>query len=389
MIIRSKNKRSLVEDVTILCTVPHRVTLSLHSELGSSSRYQLTVVRMMRLLDLPRELRDRIYHIILTTELPETKTPLQLREPGYSPFATCVRPRGSAAGPGIFGPVFAVAGEPADAPLDFARPRTATSALLSCNRQVRNELREAIQRLNRQQQLRCKLDITINRQGFFPSWLLLPAPVSHIDTLEVRCRIMLGISNEEILNDDPNDMNGTSPFELGDWMVDFLENLTYLLYDVLSYGTNTRAIPDRSLICSIGTLKLNFTLQENNPALDGCQSPHSTTLANATLGARLDTEHVEQPSISGLLHHRGGILNSATMKKYIHHWLFYSEDRMNRKGFRNRSMVEQIQKIEVYIEGQLEDEWDISRKVVQALLSVDCDLLDKDPVFPSLSAEKL
>ena len=157
-------------------------------------------------------------------------------------------------------------GQPRSAAFDFSGCRTASTALLCCNAIVRKEVLEATQRQKRKKKLRYKLDLVTNlvvtRAEFYPTWTLLPAPISHIDVLEVDCRI------QDNHRDRPWDVvaaKAKSKKQYGRselWGVALLQGIMTLIHDLLVFGLEKGQHQDPFRL-SIGTLKLNFTWNAN------------------------------------------------------------------------------------------------------------------------------
>lgn len=123
------------------------------------------------LLTLPREIRDDIYLAVL--QLPS--------EPPPSP---------EDAGPRIagFGSELPE-GKNVFYPTDVY-PKYACQNLQACNHQMNTEVREVLVRHDRLERgWDCKLDLMIHYCDIWPTWTLLPGPITHIRNLEVEMRI--------------------------------------------------------------------------------------------------------------------------------------------------------------------------------------------------------
>ncbi|KAL8703370.1 MAG: hypothetical protein Q9201_003455 [Fulgogasparrea decipioides] len=139
------------------------------------------------LLQLPRELRDRIYDAVLDLETP-------VPDSTYS--TTKRRTIASRKGRTIY--------------LPLELPAISSGNLLRCNRQVFGELSQTISSRNstRSRGLTCKLDLMIqgrdpgqdeddycllckdeDSQAIFPTWVSLPAPISHLKHVHVNFRV--------------------------------------------------------------------------------------------------------------------------------------------------------------------------------------------------------
>ena len=286
---------------------------------------------MVHFFSISRELRDNIYDEFLGLELPAPKVPLQHRAAGYSPFTSPRRRNG-------IDSVFEVRG---NASLNFTRPRTASSALLCSNKQIRTELLEAIQRRSRQKKLASKLDVIVADRGcFFPTWTLLPAPVSHFDVLEINIRIMPLLSQWERPSVGEAELFEDSSGKL----------LLTLFHDLLRCGTNRRE-RGRPFCLSITTLKLNFTLQIDEKKRHYQANERFKRHRDA---AALDLPGLYSwspaPSIPEFLVCEVGVL--------FHHFLHILHEK--RSLFHIPEMRNRVQKIQLYVEGEPKDEWNLS-----------------------------
>lgn len=121
------------------------------------------------LLTLPREVRDQIYLAVLQTPSPPPPSPKDAgpRSAGYClelPHHGC----------NFYPPA--------------ADPHYASETLLLCNHQTNAEIRELLAR-HETRGLDFRLDVMTQGYNFWPTWTLLPGPVTHIRNLEVDVRI--------------------------------------------------------------------------------------------------------------------------------------------------------------------------------------------------------
>ncbi len=115
------------------------------------------------LLTLPREIRDEIYLIVLQSP----------SEPPHSPSTAGPR----FAGFGVFHPV-------------DVYPQYACQSLQACNHQMNTEVHDLLARHDTTKRgLNFKLDLMIQAYGIWPTWTLLPGPITHIRNLEVEMRV--------------------------------------------------------------------------------------------------------------------------------------------------------------------------------------------------------
>ena len=128
---------------------------------------------MKSLLDLPREIRDIIYELVLASKI---AAPF---DPGADPPASCT----------YYTPKPYENYHPTSFSLKPLRP--ASYGLLLVNHKVNQETREAIRRLASQTQLHYRLDCFVfNRPLFFhPTWIEMPAFIPHIDNIDVDFRL--------------------------------------------------------------------------------------------------------------------------------------------------------------------------------------------------------
>ncbi|MCJ1456920.1 hypothetical protein MMC28_007286 [Mycoblastus sanguinarius] len=114
------------------------------------------------LLTLPREIRDLIYISVLQSP----------NDPPSSPQST---------GPRITKHYHRI-----QYPVP-SRPQNASAGLVGCNRQIRSEIREVIQR--KAAILDCKLDFMIRDLDVWPTWVLFPGPTKRIRKWDVNIRV--------------------------------------------------------------------------------------------------------------------------------------------------------------------------------------------------------
>lgn len=118
----------------------------------------MTTQTTFRFLDLARELRDRIYDAVLSSDTP-TQPPKSPQEAGdkWSGESRLGRFRGIK---------------------HSTAPITSTcSGLLQSNRQISRKLQEAIEWNGR---VEYHLDIMVAEASLWPTWLALPAPAKYI-----------------------------------------------------------------------------------------------------------------------------------------------------------------------------------------------------------------
>lgn len=137
-------------------------------------------VEAFRFLDLPRELRDRIYAIVLTSERRPPASPEECgqrwRDVDASAMSICSVPNG----PELYRDIWYE-----DQPVAIA-----CTGLLSCTRQISQEMVRAIERQNTAGKggLQCRLDCMVRGERLWPTWIALPVPVKYIRYLEFDVR---------------------------------------------------------------------------------------------------------------------------------------------------------------------------------------------------------
>ncbi|CAL8584278.1 hypothetical protein XPA_009882 [Xanthoria parietina] len=123
-------------------------------------------------LQLPRELRDDIYTLLLNS----------LADPPASPKAAGIRYREVVTSRThlndkcIFYPP----------PLSRNGP---AAALSQCNRQLRQELNDLVTSSHRTKDVTCTVDVMLKSCLLWPTWTSLPPPVATVDHLEINLRL--------------------------------------------------------------------------------------------------------------------------------------------------------------------------------------------------------
>ncbi len=137
-------------------------------------------VGAFRFLDLPRELRDRIYVIVLTSErrppaFPEECSP-RWRDIDASAMSGYSVPNGEEQYRDIW--------------YEYQPMAIACTGLLSCTRQISQEMVGAIERQSTAGEggLKYKLDCMIRRERIWPTWTALPVPLKYLRCLEFDVR---------------------------------------------------------------------------------------------------------------------------------------------------------------------------------------------------------
>ncbi|KAL9130251.1 MAG: hypothetical protein Q9175_007068 [Cornicularia normoerica] len=155
-----------------------------HSKISRMSSDQVTpTTTRHNLLTLPREIRDEIYLTVLQSPSEPPRCP----EYAGSRFAG-------------FG------SEPEQQKIVFyptnVYPRYACQSLQACNHQVNIEVREVLARHDSSKQgLDFKLDLMIQDCRIWPTWTLLPGPITHIRNLEVEMRMFDGCHGSQFGGD--------------------------------------------------------------------------------------------------------------------------------------------------------------------------------------------
>ena len=123
------------------------------------------------LLTLPREIRDDIYLAVL--QLPSEPPPSpEDAGPRFAGFGSELQE-----GKSVFYPT-------------DVYPKYACQSLQACNHQMNAEVREVLGRHDTSQRgLNFKLDLMIQNCNVWPTWTLLPGPITHIRNSEVEMRI--------------------------------------------------------------------------------------------------------------------------------------------------------------------------------------------------------
>lgn len=137
-------------------------------------------------LDLPWELRDRIYEFILTSERQPPASPEQCGERWRDTDASAIR-RNPSPYTTRFREVW----------YDVERMTFSCAAMLSCSRQTHREMTEVVQRWTARGNhgLLYKMDCMVRAdlgegrlRGIWPTWTALPAPPKHVKRLEFNFR---------------------------------------------------------------------------------------------------------------------------------------------------------------------------------------------------------
>ncbi len=137
-------------------------------------------VGAFRFLDLPRELRDRVYADVLTSERRPPASPEDCGQRRRDIDAWATSRYSTPHRPEIYRDIW----------YEVQPISTACSGLLSCTRHISQEMVEAIERQSKAGRggLQYKLDCMVQGDRLWPTWTALPVPLKYVKCLEFDVR---------------------------------------------------------------------------------------------------------------------------------------------------------------------------------------------------------